>query len=1159
MKKICTVLSSAFFAVAAFAGTTTETAPFTIEPSGGTVESLQTFTMTMQPESGVSDLGFASYYIYIEKDGTRVATSNGVSSLPNMQYELQFPAAIVENGEYTLVFPAGSVTKYDSDYNKLWTNETPFEYKYTVEAPAAEEIPFTLTPAPGTTLPILNALNLDVIPGSDVAGFSFKSNLWKMYKDGQSVYCSYSYKSLNAQENGLTSSFTLTMTPQTENGEYTIEMPAGTVVMLDADKNEIGTNTYTYEFKYTVKFDPAVDAIPEFTNTFFTINPEGGKVEKLDTFNLELVNARDIGYIFWGAKGWMLTRNGERVCGVNQPEQVDGPEYTVSLETPQTEPGVYRLIIPTKAISSEFSGLTNNEWYIYEYTIEGQETPGDGQYSNPYFTFEPAEVNQTTVSSIKMWPKDSEYNYVDLDRNSKPQVLKDGKVLYNNARMDYEYGTNSEGESVVEASVMYLLDENNMDVSLSESGEYEIVFPAGKVFLGHMSSGAFGMTDEEVRIKYVISGGTPVQPGNQYITFDPAGGEVAELTYVSMTPKTGYDDINVEKASSIELKKDGVKFASVKPDWLDDGTMCVRFYDAEEKQIEKITEPGEYTLVFPANSLAYYIGWDLISIDEEIVLNYTIVGGTTPVVENKYYTYSPTEEIQTSLTEIELQPKDPYYMLESLDASLIEVLKNGETFCAAKLTDLINPDGTYGLTLKFYDANGTRIPEITEAGEYLVVIPAGAIGWYHNNGEYGEVDVEQTIKYVIEGSATEAPKFKFVPADNESVESLESIEMTLDDSRYTTLNLGDAAITVNKDGEKFCEATATANEDFTAYTIALATPATEAGTYTVAIEGGKISVSDGGNAAVVVEEETLLTYNVTGKLPETVFDATVTKTSPIKLNETTDFDDIQWEASQLVTFTTNISSVKAKEDVTVTFAAKDGSFSTTAALQVNFGSQLKAIFSEKPVYNGDYTITIPKASFGDEAWLANNETGRSNDEIVLNFTFAGLKDQAQAVEFDIVPVSFKPALDQATGDLSSVTITFDQPLGIYGGGELAAVLWSTEQSYRTMAYVSASAPQTEFTFTFNPAPTEAGNYLFMVAKGSLGDADYIANDQTGHATAEISHVYEFNPSLVGILTIDADQVFEDGIFTVEGICVGKTTRNLPAGIYIAGGRKIAIK
>lgn len=1025
MKKISTVLSSAFFAVAAFAGTTTETAPFTIEPSGGTVESLQTFTMTMQPESGVYDLGFASYYIYIEKDGTRVATSNGVSSLPNMQYELMFPAAIVENGEYTLVFPAGSVTKYDSDYNKLWTNETPFEYKYTVEAPAAEEIPFTLTPAPGTTLPIMKSFKLDMVTGGEAAALGFTSNLFKLYRDGQEVRATFSTKQTNEGELPTNFDFYL-ISPIVEEGDYTIVMPAGTVSWFDSDFMKLGSNTFDYEFNYTIKFDPNVDAIPEFNNTFFSITPNGGKVDKLDTFNIEVGGLGvKIWDITWDNTRYYVTKDGQRVCGVNKPVQVEGPEWTMSLETPQTEPGTYRLIFPVGSVFDSGADTSNQEWYIYEYTIEGQETPGE--------------------------------------------------------------------------------------------------------------------------------------PGNQYITFDPAGGEVAELTYVSMTPKTGYDDISVEKASSIELKKDGVKFASVKPDWLDDGTMCVRFYDAEEKQIEKITEPGEYTLVFPANSLAYYIGWDLISIDEEIVLNYTIVGGTTPVVENKYYTYSPTEEIQTSLTEIELQPKDPYYMLESLDASLIEVLKNGETFCAAKLTDLINPDGTYGLTLKFYDANGTRIPEITEAGEYLVVIPAGAIGWYHNNGEYGEVDVEQTIKYVIEGSATEAPKFKFVPADNESVESLASIEMTLDDSRYTTLNLGDAAITVNKDGEKFCDATATANEDFTAYTITLATPATEAGTYTVAIEGGKITVSDGGNAAVVVEEETLLTYNVTGKLPETVFDATVTKTSPIKLNQTTDFDDIQWEANQFVTFTTNISSVKAKEDVTVTFAAKDGSFSTTAALQVNFGSQLKALFTEKPVYNGDYTITIPKASFGDEAWLANNATGHSNDEIVLNFTFSGLKDQAQAVEFDIVPVSFKPALDQATGDLSSVTITFDQPLGIYGGGELAAVLWSTEQSYRTMSYVSASAPQTEFTFTFNPAPTEAGNYLFMVAKGSLGDADYIANDQTGHATAEISHVYEFNPSLVGILTIDADQVFEDGIFTVEGICVGKTTRNLPAGIYIAGGRKIAIK
>ena len=63
-------------------------------------------------------------------------------------------------------------------------------------------------------------------------------------------------------------------------------MPAGSVVRYNAENQEIGTNSYAYEFTYTVSFDPAVDAIPGFTNTFFTIDPASGTLDKLDTFNL---------------------------------------------------------------------------------------------------------------------------------------------------------------------------------------------------------------------------------------------------------------------------------------------------------------------------------------------------------------------------------------------------------------------------------------------------------------------------------------------------------------------------------------------------------------------------------------------------------------------------------------------------------------------------------------------------------------------------------------------------------------------------------------------------------------------------------------------------------------------------------------------------------
>ena len=191
MKKICTVLSSAFFAAAAFAGSTTESAPFTMDPPGGLVESLQTFKMTMQPESGVSELGFNAYSIYIEKNGQRVATASSykyVLGTSPRQYELAFSQNIVEGGRYTLVMPEGSVSKYDSEGSKTWSNTVQYEYDYTIDAPVREEIPFSLAPAPGSTLPILNALNLDVIPGTEVAGLSFKSNFWKIFKDGEAVY-----------------------------------------------------------------------------------------------------------------------------------------------------------------------------------------------------------------------------------------------------------------------------------------------------------------------------------------------------------------------------------------------------------------------------------------------------------------------------------------------------------------------------------------------------------------------------------------------------------------------------------------------------------------------------------------------------------------------------------------------------------------------------------------------------------------------------------------------------------------------------------------------------------------------------------------------------------------------------------------------------------
>ncbi len=157
-----------------------------------------------------------------------------------------------------------------------------------------------------------------------------------------------------------------------------------------------------------------MDAIPGFTNTFFTIDPASGTLDKLDTFNLDLVvPASHADYISWGVKNWYVTKDGVRVCGVNQPVQVDGPEFTVSLrDCPdrvwRLPPHHPRQICQRRLLAD----LSNEEWYIYEYTVEGQTSGGELNDDNyPYFSIDPLEVNQTELTEIKLYPKDK---YTDI-------------------------------------------------------------------------------------------------------------------------------------------------------------------------------------------------------------------------------------------------------------------------------------------------------------------------------------------------------------------------------------------------------------------------------------------------------------------------------------------------------------------------------------------------------------------------------------------------------------------------------------------------------------------------------------------------------------------------------------------------------------------------
>ena len=104
-------------------------------------------------------------------------------------------------------------------------------------------------------------------------------------------------------------------------------------------------------------------------------------------------------------------------------------------------------------------------------------------------------------------------------------------------------------------------------------------------------------------------------------------------------------------------------------------------------------------------------------------------------------------------------------------------------------------------------------------------------------------------------------------------------------------------------------------------------------------------------------------------------------------------------------------------DATIIFKEVNGDFQCTGTLttvtnMVSGKSTFYALLNQ-PVYNGAYTITIPKGAAGDARWHADHTLGHSNDEIVLSFNLVGGIDRPKEEDpFEYVITS--PAEGQET-------------------------------------------------------------------------------------------------------------------------------------------------
>ena len=618
-------------------------------------------------------------------------------------------------------------------------------------------------------------------------------------------------------------------------------------------------------------------------------------------------------------------------------------------------------------------------------------------------------------------------------------------------------------------------------------------------------------------------------------TVAPASGVVSDLTQVSLTfDVDNADEVEVLTIEDIVVKKDGATFSEVKA--TNSGATIVFTLKTPA------TEAGEYEFYCPADNLDIWSnGYADDVYNDEISIKYTIASASAGDSGNDAnYTVSPEPGQVSDLSEITLTFNiDNVDEVEVLTVEDIVVKKDGATFSEVKAT---NSGASLVLKLK---------TPATEAGEYELYCPAGNIDVWSNSYATETYNEEISIKYTIAGATTGNTFNYTISPEAGTYESLSTVTLTCTDENVDELDISNLEdVKVYKDGSEFCDVTKKVNGRAIAFT--LKTEATEAGSYEFVIPANNIEVYADDYATMFdYDQEVRVAYTIVEPAAPVVYDLGISGAKPAE--GTVDMAEIQFES--IIVYVTE-SGLDAPATSTATLASADGTYSETVRFKKNFGTQFISFISKAPTYNGDYTFTIPQGSFGDADWMLNPETGHSNPEIVINYTFTGLQDSASAVEFDLVPSSIEPSADGEVADLANVTVSFAETVNAIS--RLAtATLTCTEQRYSAQAEVSATEG-TEFTYTFEPAPTEAGSYILTIEKGAFGDADYVADQETGHASDAISVVYEFVPEGSGVISIDGEKR-DAKIFSIDGTYVGKSVKRLPAGLYIRDGKKILVK
>lgn len=356
----------------------------------------------------------------------------------------------------------------------------------------AADLPFTVSPEPGSTVESLDAISLTIIPGQGYEWFDIDSYGVSLRRDGE-VYCA-----VGSSESADYQTYTfIPETPVTEPGVYELIFDEWALNCSNDEGDPFYYNDEPLVFSYTV--GNGGDTPSELP--FSVLEPQGETLNTIDYVVFQLdPESGFTDFVVSDEGGYSFTKDGEfysaaKAVAMGSMLQVLPQEFIMSS-------GEYALVINEGALSwkNDEVSETNVRNLEYTFTVEAAE-------QEQAFTVSPASGSLVESITEVVFTVDEEKGYISIymDDPESAAFYRDGELF---CGVDYE-----EDDDLV----FFTLTPKE---AITEPGVYELVVNANNIFAA--GTGDYYMNFTDLTFTYTVA--APVEYDVMPTSYKPADG-----------------------------------------------------------------------------------------------------------------------------------------------------------------------------------------------------------------------------------------------------------------------------------------------------------------------------------------------------------------------------------------------------------------------------------------------------------------------------------------------------------------------------------------------------------------------------------------------------------------------------------------------------------